>query len=274
MAGTSDPTKPGDSMSILSRAIAPTIACLLCSAAAQATPVVLNGFSIEHFEEAPHWPTDAAGYTILSSAGGVTELALDNLRLLSSIAAGGAYPDIGQYGLDLSLVAQAGYKITGYALSGTLSGTLEVGQVPSGAQYQLAWQGSASNHARFYFHSVNGASHTDPTLALDDINGGQDFRLGDRFSTGSDGLTLTLESLVSGTASYTRYIDLDSGWDDNRAPSLATLRIDHPVLTIYTAPLAAVPEPQAWMLLLLGLAPLALARYASGRAANAARPEA
>ncbi|HEU4845129.1 MAG TPA: hypothetical protein VFT05_12765 [Burkholderiaceae bacterium] len=78
-----------------------------------------------------------------------------------------------------------------------------------------------------------------------------------------------LESLLSGSTGCTRCIDINSGWDDDRSPSLATLRIDHPVLTIYAAPLAAVPEPQAWMLLLLGLAPLALAKR---HAAVAARP--
>ncbi|MDC8757611.1 PEP-CTERM sorting domain-containing protein [Janthinobacterium fluminis] len=248
-------------MQLLPKHFASTLfASLLLSAAAgaQAESVVLNGFSINNFNDGYSQP----GFSVLSSTAGVTTLALDTLRTRSNVLSGGLPADNFEYGMSMSLLAQSGYKIIGYSLSGGLGGKLAVGAVPNDPRYLPGTPGTANNQARLNIQTANATPHHDPlSYVKDNLNGTQTFELSDHFGAGSDALTLALNSFVGSNATYTYYYDQNAldPWDrEQKSPSLASLNIFNSVLTIYTAPLSPVPEPGTWMMLSLGLLSLAL----------------
>lgn len=189
---------------------------------------------------------DLPELTLISEGDGITIFSLDNLA--GDLRA----PDNGTHidrGVSVGFEPQPGYTITGGRYSATLVGSFSTAQAPAGATDVVP--ASARNYAGSYLDTYLASDLTGP---IRDVNGSVQFSLyidnldpGGHFGPGL--YTAVIASATPGSywLNGSRYT-LDAS---------ASMRVENPVFIIYTQPLP-IPEPQAWMMLLLGLAPLPL----------------
>lgn len=184
--------------------------------------------------------------TLVSEGAGVTVFSLGNLA--GDLRA----PDNGIHidrGVSVGFEPQPGYVITGGRYSATLVGSFSTAQAPAGATDVVP--ATARNYAGSYLDTYLTSDLTGPNR---DINGSVPFSLyvDNLDPDGYFGPGLYTAVIASATPG--------SFWLDGSQYTLdasASMRVENPVFIVYTRALP-VPEPQAWMMLLLGLAPLPL----------------
>lgn len=163
-----------------------------------------------------------------------------------------------QYNGTFQLSARAGYKVTGYTLSGGFAGEFRIGRSPDGSgrpggaeSVANAWAGAQD--------AATGAYLASASFERSDLQGAADFTFASGALDQTGAFNLTFEGYAYGAASPAIWatFDPDTGPRNNYAFSQAILELKDPLLlTVYTQAIA-VPEPHTFALTLTGLALLA-----------------
>jgi len=183
--------------------------------------------------------SDIAGSTVFSVPG------IDALNVIS----GGTTGDSAEYFLTLVVVPRDGYVITGYELSGVMTGMLDLDPPPPGA-YNIR-PGRVENDANFCFcHVYPGDVH------YQDIEGVADFSLSRPPIPPTPGypfVEVNVSAYVhaNGVRTYYDYLT-DSGWESGSTGVGASMDLSDTRLTVYWS-IVPVPEPGSWAMLLVGL---------------------
>ncbi|HEX8614670.1 MAG TPA: PEP-CTERM sorting domain-containing protein [Telluria sp.] len=170
------------------------------------------------------------------------------------------YPNMWQYNSEYSgmfeLSARAGYKVTGYTLSGGFTGLVHVGRSPDGS----GRPGGADTSAGAWFSAQDAASGvylSSSSYSASNLQGSGDFTFASGALDQTGAFHLSFDGYAYGWASpaiWTTY-DPETGPTNNYAFSRAEIGLKSPLLlTVYTQ---AVPEPHAYALTLAGLALMA-----------------
>ena len=217
-----------------------------------ALPATFTAFSVQSLNDGGY--SEPGTLVLLSDTAGETVFALPHLDSRLDVESGGV-ADNAEYLALLGFVPRAGYVITGFTLSGTLTGTLELGIPPYGT---VTFPGGARNAADF---GLNRQGQSD--VRYTDIDGTRAFSLskdgGSSYllPNGVLGLDVAIWAFLHADADYTYYSwSQDGQWYDSTTPSYAALAVADARLAVSWAPLP-VPEPYAWMMLAAGLVPLA-----------------
>jgi hypothetical protein len=212
---------------------------------------------------APGYTSPSQGLSLLSDHNGVTQFSLtgmDNLtKKASNCNCGGTNTVYDAFAIDL----RANYRITGFSLTGTLTGVADNGQIPTGAHYSGV-RGTGSNSFALVaaatqgqpWDNALGSARTD----LPNFNGTSTLSIGSTMSD-ADNFTLFVSAFLSTSATPGNW-QYDNGpiHEHGTTPAFAFLELQNPVLTIYSQA-TAVPEPSSYAMLLGGLGVLgALAR--------------
>lgn len=239
---------------------------LACAGTAQADAILdTHAFTLSNNAS---WQESSV---LLSDANGVTKLDLSELQLnlanyaysQSNDSLPGMAGNYDSYALNIGL--KQGYQITGFSLSATFNGTLNVGKfnpddIPSNAEYSPDHAYATNSFTLGMLAGNadgNGSYVHDRSTTHANLSGNLGAMLSaDHLSLTND-FVLTMYGAVNSSAladQWTRYNWWGSVYSEFM-PSSANMEIDHPVLTIYSAPLAApVPEPETYAMLLAGLA--------------------
>lgn len=190
---------------------------------------------------------------VLSARNGVVTVTTAPWQTIHhDLVAGGSFPTWSEYMLSMTLTPAAGYVITGYSISASVSGVLETPEKPPEANDTWV-PGQASNKAVIYLQDANGG------LTSKEIN---DTTTATPFEYGVHGLSINhATNLQFGTFAnaYATYAHWDDMFGGDRLSSYAEINVSAPSLTIYTA-LAPVPEPETWGMLLAGVAMIGMAK--------------
>lgn len=228
-----------------------TALALVLPLAAQATQTVQTStLTFSNLSHEANWtslPQDV-GLTILSDTAGATTITTPswgNVLNLTYGSSGGIGED---YWLAMKLAPKAGYVITGFSFSATVSGVLEANSVPPPDVPPEAFTpGVAKNEAGIYL--PDGAGGTTGKL-LHDVTDAQQYAF-ERHDLSIDHATdFLFQTRVYATTQYAHWETPTGG---GKWGSYAEVHLNDPRLTIYTA-LAPVPEPESWAMLLGGLA--------------------
>lgn len=206
------------------------------------------------------WPNNPATLHVLSNQGGAVTVTTDAWQTLHNDEAGDTVPNVTEYGLSMTLAPAAGYVITGYSISASVSGILKVPVKPPEAN--SSWvPGSANNTAAIYLPDGKGG------LVFKEIN---DVTASTLFESSVQGLSidhatkLDFTTFTGAYASYGRWSDWGEMGEEHKIAGYSKIIMSNPSLTIYTA-LAPVPEPETWGMLLAGIALLGVAKRRSKR---------
>lgn len=240
-----------------------TLAATLVGAPAQAgTQVNAQLFSAEY-----RYSDYSPQMSILSDDGDTVRLALSGVGademdggIIDRQSSGGSselpeYYETMMYawnGTYLSFDVKQGYRVESFTLSGKVTGSLSPGRLPADtAPRDVGAYGSASDWSRWNLETAAGRTRGG---RLDNITGTQEFSVRhDDSATGE--FTLTLSHEVDGSLwSAYRWVERGSSRYVEYFPSTGTLDVSDVVLTVQLAPIAAVPEPTTWAMLLGGLA--------------------
>jgi len=196
--------------------------------------------------------------TVLSAQNGAVQLTTERWKTIHDVtSSGNSFPNMAEYQLSMMLAPAAGYVITGYSISATVSGDFDIPVKPPEAN--STWiPGSATNRATIYLPDGKGGSTqkdldntTTPTV----------------FEYSTQGLSIDhaaefwFSTYTGAWASNGRWSDM---WGDYKVPAGSHIVMSAPSLTIYTA-LAPVPEPETWGMLLAGVALIGVAKRRSKR---------
>lgn len=236
-----------------------TLSCLaaaaaLMSGAASADTLpsaTFDTFALQYVSDTMSPSGGAPAFSVLSSSATQTQLSLDSMASLLQAADHGGSAQTFSDALVLGLQAGAGYRITGYSLSGTLSGDLEVGAAPAGATVTTA--GSAQNSVTFDMQLwAPGAQVTDGGRLWHQVqlNADQPFDFHEQNWQGREAFELRLTTSVMAGAQATAWSD--PSCSACTTASFAQMNVLNPVLTVYTEAVA-VPEPATWAMLAGGL---------------------
>ncbi|RFP12666.1 MULTISPECIES: PEP-CTERM sorting domain-containing protein [unclassified Duganella] len=229
------------------KAIFTVLALALPLASYAAQPIQTSTLTFSDVRHESYWnplPADA-GLTILSDVGGATTITTASWGKVLNQVNGGTWSIGSDYVLSMNLAPKAGYVITGFSFSATVSGVLETTSPP-----QLpGWlnPGMAANTAGISLPDGKGGAVT--KLAKDVTDPVQySFARNDLSIDKTQKFVFDTELVAYTQAGYWSTPD-----GDYKLPSYAEIHLNDPKLTIYTA-LAPVPEPEAWAMLLAGLA--------------------
>ncbi|MDQ1920970.1 PEP-CTERM sorting domain-containing protein [Massilia pseudoviolaceinigra] len=172
------------------------------------------------------------------------------------------------YGGVFQLSARAGYKVTGYSLSGGFSGDIYVGQSPDGTGRPGGANTSAGAMSGAH-DAVTGETLAQHSWSASDLRGNGDFTFHSGALDRTASFLVSFEGYAYGQASPAIWNSTDprdprNYYDFSRAE--VGLR-DRLLLTVYTQ---AVPEPHTYAMTLAGLAFLAGVVRRRKRAARAA----
>jgi hypothetical protein len=150
-----------------------------------------------------------------------------------------------------------GYRITSYTLTGKAIGSLTAAVVePMSGANTASGNGSAHMTSDWDLRSSSGITGS---VRQSDIVGTQPFAIGRGDNlTGESTLTISNNIGISLQSGYRSYHG-DWGYVTEHFASGATLDFSDLELTVQLAPIAAVPEPTTWAMLLGGLALVGLA---------------
>jgi hypothetical protein len=207
--------------------------------------------------------------TLVSDVNGAATFSLvnavDNLR----------YPNSWQYNSTYSgtfqLSARAGYKVTGYTLSGGYSGQLYIGRSPDGS----GRPGGAETYADAWSmgeDAATGARLASASYSVSNLQGVANFTFASGPLNQTGAFNVLFEGYAYGAASPAIWstFDPDTGPRNHYDFSRAEMGLNDPLLlTVYTQAIA-VPEPHTFTLTLAGLAVLAGATRRRRRPARAA----
>ncbi|WP_187367160.1 hypothetical protein [Massilia mucilaginosa] len=180
---------------------------------------------------------------LLSDANGVTRIGLvaaaSDLFVTTS-----RYSEGNFYGGLFEVTVHSGYRVTGLSFSGTFEGTLKVAPNPDGTP----GNGFAYNSGNIEFSAGSrpyGILYGEHTQRVDMLDGAVPLTMS------SEGLSLTTDFNLSlqGMVLVSAYPS-ETPQDPSGIDSFASLRVVNPVFTIYTM---AVPEAEAWAMLVAGL---------------------
>lgn len=226
-------------MTLRPTAVAAIALATLCAwAPAQAAgPVHIEASSLTFDTDA-----SARAETLVSDVGGVVTFSLPNPA--DSLGQDGSYFGFFHhtYNGQFQLNARAGYKITGYALSGEFGGAIRVSPIP---QDQTGTLGVATTRASLSLADSRGAAPV-LTHSLADLNGVDGFTLASAPLDHAGALTLQLGGFVYG---FNMPTTTEQGWTFSSTANIALA--DSLRLTVYTT---TVPEPHSYALMLAGLA--------------------
>lgn len=176
------------------------------------------------------------------------------------------------YGGTFQLSARAGYKVTGYKLSGAFYGAISVGQVPDGSGGRPGGANTSSGALLYAQDALTGATFAQHGWSASELQGAGGFNFDSGLLERTGAFNLTFEGYAYGQASPAVWTTVDpiTGPRNNYDFSLAQVGLQDPLLlTVYTQAIA-VPEPHAFALTLAGLAMLAGATRRRRRPAAAA----
>ncbi|WP_166892843.1 PEP-CTERM sorting domain-containing protein [Massilia sp. CCM 8734] len=220
------------------------VALAFASATATAAPTVIEAKTFTFSN-----PDSHLADVLVSDTGSATTIRFSDFA--SSMAVKSSEADGTDYSGEMSFAARSGYLITGYSFSATFAGTLDAAVPPGG----LAGAGTASNRGSvslFASGADNWSRNGNRQVKL--LNGNDAFV----FNAGNIMLTQMSMSLngsmtvFATPASWTTPDGVVHSQD-----SLAGLTLLNPTLTVYTS---AVPEPETYAMLALGLAVIGLTR--------------
>lgn len=180
---------------------------------------------------------------LLSDANGVARIGLaaaaSNLFVTTS-----RYQEGNYYGDLFEVTVHSGYRVTGFSFSGTFEGTLNVPPNPDGSP----GNGFAYNSGYVEFSAGSrpyGIFYGEHTQRVDMLDGAIPVTMSSGPLSLTTDFTLSLQGMILVSAYPSVTPENPAGID-----SFASLRIANPIFTIYTM---AVPEAQAWAMLLAGL---------------------
>ncbi|NHZ95284.1 PEP-CTERM sorting domain-containing protein [Massilia sp. CCM 8734] len=194
--------------------------------------------------------------TLVSDANGAATFSLvnavDNLRYQNTLYYNHTYSGM------FHLSARAGYKVTGYTLSGGFVGDLRIGRSPDGSGRPGGAE-SIANAWTMAQDAASGAYLASGSYEASNLQGVGDFTFASGVLDQTGAFDVTFEGYAYGSASpaiWTTF-DPDTGPRNHYSFSSAVMELKDPLLlTVYTEALA-VPEPHAFALTLTGLALLA-----------------
>lgn len=221
------------------------LAVPLASFAAQ--PIQTSTLTFSDVQHTSYWnrlPADV-GLTVLSDVGGATTITTPSWGKVLNQVNGGSWSIGTDYVLSMNLAPKAGYVITGFSFSATLSGVLETaGPPPPGYSFD---PGLAASTAGISLPDGKGGSTTklvhDATAPVQ-----YSFARNDLSIDKAENFTFDTELVV-----YTQAAYYSLPGEIYKMPSYAEIHLVDPRLTIYTG-LAPVPEPEQWAMMLAGLA--------------------
>lgn len=242
--------------------------CVASLALVSASAVAGNHFDTKAFvlnTDFSAWKTGA----LLSDSNGVTRIALNSIVDPMTVMLTNG---VGEYGNDSStgdfakatfgLDVRAGYRVTGYAFSGTFVGDYFAAPEPGGSAY-VSQTGEAGNRGRVTIDASRAPSGTVQEFATENILGVAGFTLGRNDLAWDGHVELDFNASASAYARATVYFYAahdDRPPYDLTMPSSARVRLQNVTLTVYSAQFAAaVPEPETYAMLLAGLAAVGLA---------------
>lgn len=180
---------------------------------------------------------------LLSDANGVARIGLVSAasNLLTSTS---RYQEGNFYGGLFEVTVHSGYRVTGFSFSGTFEGKLTVPSNPDGTP----GNGVAYNSGNIEFSAGSrpyGVFYGEHTQRVDMLDGAIPVTMSSGYLSLDTDFNLSLQGMVLVSAYPSETPQDPAGID-----SFASLRLANPVFTIYTM---AVPEAQAWTMLLAGL---------------------
>ncbi|MDC8757400.1 PEP-CTERM sorting domain-containing protein [Janthinobacterium fluminis] len=230
--------------------------------AAQADSIHVPAFSLSGPALAQGASGNKAGQ-LLSNANGVTTIAVTGWQSSAghyTEQGAGNYRDQSSF----NVAVNPGYRITGFSFTGTFVGVQVLDANPGVPNSSLVTPGAADNGAHVGIslgRGVNGAAFAEPSRQISQLNGSFDFELSVKNLSLSEALSL---SLYGGVDMFARagewVIENDAGSFYRYYDNYASMNILNPTLTVYYAPALAVPEPESYAMLLLGLAFMGMAR--------------
>lgn len=232
-------------MNMMTRLLVMAALAFSTAAAAAQTP---SRIETAAFSMVNQWG-DAAD-ALLSDANGVTRIGLTSAA--SSLGAyTSRYQEGNFYAGLFEVTVHAGYRVTGFAFSGTFEGVLEVPPNPNGSP----GNGFAYNTGNIEFSAGSrpyGIFYGEHTQRVDMLDGAMPFTMSSGLLSLTTDFNLSLQGLILVSAYPTVTPQHPAGID-----SFASLRVANPVFTIYTS---AVPEPAGCAMLLAGVALVGLLR--------------
>lgn len=218
-------------------------ALAFASATAAAAPTVIETTAFTFSN-----PDSSTADVLVSDAGGATTIRFSDFA--SSMAVQSNDADGASYSSELNFAVRGGYMITGYSFSATFAGTLDAALPPGG----LAGAGSAANRgAVSLFASGPNDWSGSNSRQVKLLNGNQNFVFSAAELTLRDAMNLSFSGSM--TVFSTPAVWTTPDGVVHRQDSLASLALLNPTLTIYTT---AVPEPETYAMLALGLAVIGL----------------
>ncbi|QBQ39484.1 PEP-CTERM sorting domain-containing protein [Pseudoduganella plicata] len=160
----------------------------------------------------------------------------------------------------MDLTPKAGYRITGFSFSATVSGSLYTSTLnTSDPRYHLDSPAYAANTVTVFLPDGKGGF---TQTHLDNVTAATPLSL-ERHDLSILGTTqFDFDTRVFTQSQYGQYTFYDPDTQDiwsSKLPASASLSLSNPTLTIYTA-LAPVPEPATWAMLLAGVGIVGVAR--------------
>lgn len=231
---------------------------LSSSLSAQVLPAA-SPLTLDYSRHAGDGPGEPS-ISLLAVGDGYSRFSLDSVRdtHYGGASEGNHTETLGLLGFTIA----PGYVVTGFEFNGTLSGSLFVQDASHVAGLISQSIGSATNlvraqidiveYGRNYFsfdrteNDGQWNNITDPENATFGITGAW---------SGQIGLSTTIFTSAMTTPTFYQ-AEWGGRWYESRFYSAAGVRIDNPTLTLFYSPVAAVPEPTAWMMFLGGFAVL------------------
>ncbi|MDM5176430.1 PEP-CTERM sorting domain-containing protein [Massilia sp. DJPM01] len=221
------------------------VALAFASATASAAPTVIEatGFTFTN-------PDSTLADVLVSDVAGATTIRFSDFANSMSLNTSDA--DGNAYSADMTFAVRAGYQVTGYSFSASFAGTLDPAVPPGGG----AGAGMASNRGSVSL-IASGANDwsNQGNRSVNKLNGNDSFVFSAANLTLRDMLTISLNSSMTLFAAPAVWTTPDGVVQ--RQDSWAGLSVLNPTLTVYTT---AVPEPETYAMLALGLAVIGLTR--------------
>lgn len=205
-------------------------------------------------------PAGPVGLQVLSDTVGATTITTPAWETAVDLDVAGTRQLGDTYRLSMDLTPKAGYRITGFSFSATVSGTLYTSTLDTtDPRYHVDSPAYAANTIDISLPDGKGGFKQ---THLDNVTAATPFSLERHDLDILDATQFVFDTHVFTQSQYGQYYFYDpetSEFWNSKLPASASLALTNPTLTIYTA-LAPVPEPATWALLLAGVGMVGVAR--------------